>query len=91
LQSERGLNSLLSPVRRRLTLRPIRDVAFLLGFSEQSALSHAFKRWTGKSPKAWLEFNRKLGSQRVHRPGIIFILVMKVFQGQVGVFKESPI
>ena len=70
-------------MRRRLTLRPFRDVAFLLGYSEQSALSHAFKRWTGKSPKAWLEFNRKLGSQRVHRLGIIFILVMKVFQGQV--------
>ncbi len=26
------------------------DVAFLLGFSEQSAFSRAFKKWTGKSP-----------------------------------------
>jgi AraC-like DNA-binding protein len=29
------------------------DVAFLLGYSEQSAFNHAFKRWTGKSPKAY--------------------------------------
>jgi AraC-like DNA-binding protein len=26
------------------------DIAFLLGFSEQSAFSRAFKKWTGKSP-----------------------------------------
>jgi len=27
------------------------DVAFLLGYSEQSAFNHAFKRWTGKRPQ----------------------------------------
>lgn len=26
------------------------DIAFLLGFSEQSAFNHAFKRWTGSTP-----------------------------------------
>jgi AraC-like DNA-binding protein len=26
------------------------DIAFLLGFSEQSAFSRAFKKWTGTSP-----------------------------------------
>jgi AraC-like DNA-binding protein len=26
------------------------DITFLLGFSEQSAFSRAFKKWTGKSP-----------------------------------------
>lgn len=31
------------------------DIAFLLGFSDQSAFNHAFKRWTGTSPR---EFNR---------------------------------
>ena len=29
------------------------DIAFLLGFSEQSAFSRAFKKWTGKSPLAY--------------------------------------
>jgi AraC-like DNA-binding protein len=27
------------------------DIALMLGYSDQSALNHAFKRWTGKSPK----------------------------------------
>ncbi|MBN1261679.1 MAG: helix-turn-helix transcriptional regulator, partial [Anaerolineae bacterium] len=29
---------------------PICDVAFLLGFADQSVFNHAFKRWTGISP-----------------------------------------
>jgi AraC-like DNA-binding protein len=29
----------------------IPDLAFLLGYSDQSAFNHAFKRWTGKTPK----------------------------------------
>jgi AraC-like DNA-binding protein len=29
------------------------DVSFLLGFSEQSSFNHAFKRWTGLSPKEY--------------------------------------
>lgn len=29
------------------------DVAFLLGFSEQSSFNHAFKRWTGSNPKEY--------------------------------------
>ena len=29
------------------------DVAFLLGFSELSAFSRAFRRWTGATPAAW--------------------------------------
>ncbi len=35
------------------------DIAFLLGFSEQSAFNHAFKRWTGSTP---LEYMREKGS-----------------------------
>ena len=30
---------------------PISRVAWLLGFEEVSSFSHAFKRWTGKSPR----------------------------------------
>jgi AraC-like DNA-binding protein len=29
------------------------EVAFLLGFSEQSAFNRAFRRWTGESPGRW--------------------------------------
>lgn len=29
------------------------DIAFLLGFSEQSAFSRAFRRWMGESPQSW--------------------------------------
>jgi AraC-like DNA-binding protein len=31
------------------------DIAFMLGFSEQSAFNHAFKRWTDKTPKQYLQ------------------------------------
>lgn len=32
---------------------PISDIALLLGYSEQSAFTRAFKRWTGQSPLQW--------------------------------------
>ena len=51
---------LLDEVRKEIAFgyleRPevtICDIAFLLGFSEQSAFNHAFKRWTGTTPKAY--------------------------------------
>ena len=31
----------------------VSEVAFLLGFSEQSAFNRAFRRWTGESPGRW--------------------------------------
>ncbi len=50
-------NTLLNEVRRDLAQRYLRErktsmteIAFLLGFSESSAFSRAFKRWTGVSP-----------------------------------------
>lgn len=50
----------LASVRKRtaldLLVKPdvsICDVAFLLGYSEQSAFNHAFRRWTGMSPRAY--------------------------------------
>ena len=52
--------SLLEAVRYDLALRYLDDptksvteITFLLGFSEQSAFSRAFKRWNGKSPSAY--------------------------------------
>ncbi len=33
--------------------RSVTDITFLLGFSEQSAFSRAFKRWSGKTPTAY--------------------------------------
>ena len=51
-------------VRKQLSLSylseegvPLIDVAFLLGFSEQSSFSRAFKRWMGKSP---MEYRKML-------------------------------
>ncbi len=32
---------------------PMSDIALLLGYSEQSAFTRAFKRWTGVSPLQW--------------------------------------
>jgi len=49
----------LDAVRRELALqyitdpsRPLAEISFLLGFSEHSAFSRAFRRWTGKAPSA---------------------------------------
>ena len=33
----------------------ISEVAFLLGFSEQSSFNRAFRRWTGLAPGRWRE------------------------------------
>ena len=38
----------------------VSEVAFLLGFSEQSAFNRAFRRWTGESPGRW---RRRAGAQ----------------------------
>ena len=35
---------------RRLDLA---EIALLLGFSEQSAFTRAFRQWTGKAPAQW--------------------------------------
>ncbi len=51
---------LLDAARRELSLRLLRDssfslseIAFLTGFSEQSAFTRAFNRWAGQSPRSY--------------------------------------
>jgi AraC-like DNA-binding protein len=60
--SERGVSfkSLVAATRRQVAENLLRDsrytateVAFLTGFSEQSAFNRAFKRWTGQTPTAF--------------------------------------
>jgi AraC-like DNA-binding protein len=57
--SDQGLNftEILQQLRRDLAVRYLDDrklhvskIAWLLGFHEVSAFTHAFKRWTGKTP-----------------------------------------
>lgn len=54
--------SLLDETRRELAAhymaeshRSINEITYLLGFSEPSNFSRAFRRWTGKSPSAYRE------------------------------------
>lgn len=67
---EAGLSyrGLLERTRHELALRYLDDptksvteITFLLGFSEQSAFSRAFKRWNGQSPVTWREERRRVG------------------------------
>ena len=61
LKEERTcFRKILNDIRRELALRYLRDpetsicdIAFLLGFSEQSAFNHAFRRWTGVTPRTY--------------------------------------
>jgi AraC-like DNA-binding protein len=58
-------NGLLDELRHELALRYLRqrelalaEVAFLLGFAEQSAFQRAFRRWTSTSPAEWRRCDR---------------------------------
>jgi AraC-like DNA-binding protein len=44
---------------------PILEIAWLLGYKESSAFTHAFKRWTGRTPKRHL---RHVGDQHPRPP-----------------------
>jgi AraC-like DNA-binding protein len=53
-----SFQSLLESLRKELAQRYLRDsginmaeIAFLLGYTETSTFNHAFKRWTGKTPR----------------------------------------
>ena len=56
----------LDGARHRLAMDYLRqdglalaDIAFLLGFQEQSAFTHAFREWSGMNPGAWRERERR--------------------------------
>ena len=60
--SEQGYSfqNLVDESRRELAVRllkdtgyPLAEVAFLTGFSEQSAFNRAFKRWAGQTPRSF--------------------------------------
>ncbi|MNT97492.1 HTH-type transcriptional regulator VirS [compost metagenome] len=54
-----SFSQLVEQTRRDLALhylrqrRPISELATLLGYSEASAFSRAFRRWFGVSPRQW--------------------------------------
>jgi AraC-like DNA-binding protein len=58
---ETSFQSLVDEARRRLALRLLRreaevtltEVTFMTGFSDQSAFTRAFRRWTGQTPGAF--------------------------------------
>jgi len=61
-QSDTSFRIILNNLRYELAGKYIKDsslslneVSFLLGFSEISSFSRAFKRWTGSSPRAYRE------------------------------------
>lgn len=60
-----SFSDVLDEVRRERAETFLRDgklsmveIALLLGFEEQSSFNHAFRRWFGVSPKAWLSSRR---------------------------------
>ena len=61
-KEETYFKTLLETTRQELALHYIREthrtlgeITYLLGFSEPSNFTRAFKRWTGKTPAAYRE------------------------------------
>jgi AraC-like DNA-binding protein len=60
------LNSLRIDLAKRYLQEknlPISEIAWLLGYRETSAFNHAFKRWTGSTPKRGIPSLSKLTAQ----------------------------
>lgn len=59
-ESDQGYQLLLDEVRKRLSefyleegFRSMSEIAFLVGYQEQSSFNHAFKSWNGVSPSVY--------------------------------------
>jgi AraC-like DNA-binding protein len=64
-EQDTNFQDLLSNIRQSLALDymgqsrlSITEISFLLGFSDTSSFTRAFRRWTGKSPR---DYRRDLG------------------------------
>jgi AraC-like DNA-binding protein len=58
----------LDELRHTMALKYLRDkklsvneTAYLVGFSDPAAFSHAFKRWTGSSPRVYVSGSESSG------------------------------
>ncbi|MFX6645063.1 helix-turn-helix transcriptional regulator, partial [Acinetobacter baumannii] len=63
-------NDLVARYRERLARRllartqePIDQIVYLTGFSEPSAFTRAFKRWTGETPTAYRQRRQAVGQE----------------------------
>lgn len=74
-EHETNYREVVDEVRQRLAMiylregrASLKEVAFLLGYSEVSAFNHAFRRWTGAVPSAYREplGPPELGTSTVH-------------------------
>lgn len=74
-QQECVFGELLSEVRREMAHGYLKqpdislaEIAWLLGFSEQSAFTRAFKRWEGVTPGTWRKRTAPPTARAVNRP-----------------------
>ena len=68
-EQDTNFRTLLLEVRRELAVKyisdsamPLAEISYMLGFSDSSSFSRAFKKWTGDPPAAYREKLNDLGT-----------------------------